>query len=463
LGDLEVSFMRKAVAIFVVGSAFASMFACGSDGSDTSGFDVGGGTTDGGADAAATCAGEKLECTCSNFPSYVDGGKPQGFQCKVDGSWGPCQCVAPPPRCGDGICQALEDCTTCRVDCGECPKCAEAPACDKAKTPPLSFVALPALDTRFVPSDVTRQGGNVIRTLVAQGSPEFRALVQALLVPPAAGEHPFLGELRTVLNREPGLANLMRSAIRNAGLADAAGYLAKYPPVKPSPRQLADANAIACGPPKLRIRLQSVKVLTPENEPFIGSDGDKIYCILTSESNNGSEIRITPVTPRLDSGQSYSYSLYEGVFWGQDLPPSAATGADAGGGTLTYEVPRAPNGDLMLTYRCWSQHNDQTWSNILSAAGNASASVAGVAGSYGWAFGLGAVVGQVAAAAVAAAQQDIATVYNAQQIIPEAQQLAMTNGVSWRVTGGKNGANYEMAVQAWGCAVNGGGKRDAGF
>jgi hypothetical protein len=462
LHDLEVSFMRKAVAIFVVGSAFASMFACGSDGADTSDFGGGGtATADGG--AAGGCAGEKLECTCSNLPSYVDGGKPQGFQCKVDGSWGPCQCVAPPPRCGDGICQALEDCNTCKVDCGECPKCAEAPACDRAKTPPVSFVALPALDTRFQPVDVTRQGENVIRNLVLQASPEFRAVVHALLAPPSAAEAPFLGELRAVLTREPGLAALMRTAIRNAGVADAASYLAKYPALRPSPRQLADSAGVPCGAPKLRVRLQSVKVLDPESEPFIGSDGDKIYCILTSESNNGSEIRITPVTPKLDSGQSYSYSLYEGVFWGQDLPPSAASGTDAGGGTLTYEVPRAPNGDLLLTYRCWSQHNDQTWSNILAAAGNASGSVAGVAGQYGWAFGLGAVVGQVAAAAVAAAQQDVATVYNAQQTIPESGQLAMTNGVSWRVIGGKNGANYEMTVQAWGCAVNGGGKRDAGF
>jgi hypothetical protein len=449
--------MRKAVAIFVVGSAFASMFACGSDGGDTSDFGFGGGS-----DGGATNCAEKLECTCSNLPAYVDGGKPQGFQCKVEGGWGPCQCIAPPARCGDGICQALEDCTSCRVDCGECPKCAEAPACDKAKTPPLSFVALPELDTRFVPVDVTRQGENVIRSLKEQASPEFRAIVQALLAAPSSSEHPFIGELRGVLTRESGLADVMRSALRNAGLADAAGYLARYPAVRPFPRQLADAEGVACGAPKLRVRLQSIKVLDPENEPFIGAKGDKVYCILTSESNNGSEIRITPVTPRLERAQSYSYSLYEGVFWGQDLPPASAT-ADAGSGTLTYEVPRAPNGDLLLTYRCWSQHNDQTWSNILSAAGNASASVAGVAGQYGWAFGLGSVVGQVAAAAVAAAQQDKATVYNAQQTIPEAKQLAMTNGTSWRIIGGKNGANYEMNVQAWGCAVNGGGKRDAGL
>ena len=450
--------MRKAVAIFVVGSAFSSIFACGSDGADSSSFDVGSGGT---RDAAAGCAGEKLACTCTNLATLPDGGKPEGFQCKSAGSWGPCECEEPPARCGDGLCQVLEDCNTCKVDCGECPKCADAPACDKAKTPPASFVALPALDTRFIPVDVTRQGENVIRQLRDTASPEFRAVVQALLTEASPGEPIYMNELRRVLGQEPALREIMRTVLRKS-IVDVGAYLARFPALREPPRQLADSDGIPCGAPKLRIRLKDIKVLTPENQPFIGSDGDKIYCILTSESNNGSEIRITPVTPRLDSGQSYSYALYEGVFWGQDLPPATAT-TDAGNGTITYEVPRAPNGDLMLTYRCWSQHNDTTWSSILSAAGNASAQVAGVAGQYGWAFGLGAVVGQVAAAAIAAAQQDVATVYNAQQIIPEDKQLAMTNGVSWRVTGGKNGANYEMTMQAWGCAVNGGGKRDAGF
>ena len=78
-------------------------------------------------------------------------------------------------------------------------------------------------------------------------------------------------------------------------------------------------------------------------------------------------------------------------------------------------------------------------------------------------FGTAAVVGQVAAAAVAAAQQDVATVYNAQQTLTEDKQIALTNGVSWTVTGGKNGANYEMTMQSWGCAENGGGRRDAGL
>ena len=447
--------MRKAVAIFVVSSAFASIFACGSSGSDSSDFgDI---STDGGTTVA--CA-EKLECTCSNLPSYVDGGKPQGFQCKVDGSWGPCQCVAPPPRCGDGICQALEDCNTCKLDCGECPKCAEAPACDKAKTPPATFVALPEFNTRFRPADVGQPGVDEVRVLKDAGSPAFRAVVQALLSEPSANEQPFFGELRRILKQEPRLFAAMRSVVTRAGIVNAARYLAAYPQVR-AVRQEADGDNIPCGAPKLRIRLKQIKVLTPENEYTFSANRDKVYCILTSESNVGSEIRITPVTPDLRAGETYSYSLYEGVFWGQDALPIAA-GADAGA-AATYEVPRAPRGDLLLSYRCWSQHNDTTWSSILSAAGSASAQVAGVAGQYGWVFGTAAVVGQVAAAAVAAAQQDVATVYNAQQTITEDKQLALTNGVSWTVTGGKNGANYEMTMQSWGCAENGGGKRDAGL
>lgn len=452
--------MRKAVAIFVVGSAFGSIFACGSSGSDTSDFGVG--VSDGGAvaDAGVACTGEKLECTCTNLATLLDGGKPQGFQCKGDSGFGPCQCTVPAARCGDGICQNLEDCSTCKLDCGECPKCAEARACDKAKTPPATFIAMPEFNTRFQPVDTTNQGVEEIRTLKDAGSPAFRAVVQALLAEPTATEQPFFAEVRRILKQEPRLFAAMRSVVQRAGIANAASYLAAYSQVR-AVRQEADGANIPCGAAKLRVRLQSIKVLTPENEYTFSANRDKVYCILTSESNAGAEIRITPVTPDLRAGDSFSYSLYEGVFWGQDALP-VGSGGDAGAGT-TYEVPRAPRGDLMLTYRCWSQHNDTTWSSILSAAGNASAQVAGVAGAYGWVFGTAAVVGQVAAAAVAAAQQDVATVYNAQQTLTEDKQIALANGVSWTVTGGKNGANYQMTMQSWGCAENGGGSTfDAG-
>ena len=454
--------MRKAIAVLVVGSAFGSIFACGNGGTEESGFAAGGTTSDGGRpDTGTACTGDKLACTCTNLPAFLDGGKPEGFQCKTEAGYGPCVCVAPAARCGDGICQNLEDCSICKVDCGECPKCPEAPACDRAKTPPLAFTALPEFNLRFQPTDLTRDGLSEIRALKAEGSPAFRAVVQVLLSPPTPGEAPFFSELRGILSAEPRLFGAMQTALRGAGIANAASYLAGYAPVRILPRQAADASGVPCGAPKLRVRLQRIKVLSPENKPFIGSDGDKIYCILTSESNVGSEIRITPVTPRLNSGQDYAYSLYKGVFWGQDVAPTSST-SDGGAGTITYEVPRPPRGDLMLSYRCWSQHNDTTWTSILTAAGNASAQVAGVAGAYGWVFGTAAVISQVAAAAVAAAQQDTATVYNAQQIITEDKQIGLTYGASWSVTGGKNGANYEMTMQAWGCAENGGGRRDAG-
>ncbi len=455
--------MRKAVSLIAVGSALGSIFVgCGTSGGDN-GFANPVAVGDGGK-PATVCAGEKLPCTCTNLPLQLDGGKPVGFQCKSDGSFGPCECAAPPPRCGDGVCQFEigEDCNTCKGDCGECPKCAEAPGCERAKTPPATFVSLPALNTRFRPVDVSRQGQNLLAQLRDEGAPSFRAVVGALLTDASPSEAPVVAELRRILAAEPALATVMRDALRRAGLSDARRYLAAFPPIRPPARQAADVDVTPCGEPKLRIRLHNLKVLDPESEPFIGSDGDKVYCILTSESNNGSEIRITPITPRLDSGEAYAYALYEGVFWGQDLQPQGAAN-DAGGGAITYEVPRPPRGDLILTYRCWSQHNDSTWSSILTAAGNASAQVAGVAGQYGWAFGLGSVVANVAAAAIAAAQQDVATVYNASQTIGEAQQIPMTNGVSWTVTGGKSGASYEMTMQAWGCATNGGGRRDGGF
>lgn len=83
-------------------------------------------------------APQSRSCDCPNGAKALQ-------ECTDDGSFGACACdgatpsfaqEAGPRGCGDGVCEGLETCRSCGVDCGACEKCAYAPACEGAEGVP---------------------------------------------------------------------------------------------------------------------------------------------------------------------------------------------------------------------------------------------------------------------------------------------------------------------------------------
>jgi hypothetical protein len=95
---------------------------------------------------------------------------------------------------------------------------------------------------------------------------------------------------------------------------------------------------------------------------------------------------------------------------------------------------------------------------VLGAAGTAAGNLAS-SGPYGWAFGLGSIGLQVAAAAVSAAQQQGDWhMFDVTQTIDKSRLLDLTNGRRWSFTqsGGDSAFHYPWSmtvyVESWGCA-----------
>jgi len=98
-----------------------------------------------GTDAGACQSGTFRDCPCDAGPSGTQA-------CGTDGAWMKCSCgpklgsdakaVDAAPTCGDGVCNAKENCETCPDDCGNCPTCDVAPSCTGASSVPASATPL---------------------------------------------------------------------------------------------------------------------------------------------------------------------------------------------------------------------------------------------------------------------------------------------------------------------------------
>jgi hypothetical protein len=167
------------------------------------------------------------------------------------------------------------------------------------------------------------------------------------------------------------------------------------------------------------------------------SGGGQIYCIVSSSDGVSSEAALTGKTKDLGSGESYSFDPTSSVFWGQ-------TGLHMTSDNLT------------ITYNCFLVVNNSGWAAALSALAGAAQSAGGVAGPYGWAFGVGSVAAAAAAAAVNAASGDDLKL-NGQQTISKSELLDLTNGRVWNVreSGGDifSKWDWELQIESWGCAA----------
>lgn len=194
-----------------------------------------------------------------------------------------------------------------------------------------------------------------------------------------------------------------------------------------------------CGPPKLRFRISKIHA---------GNVDDKaMYCVVQASDGVQSGVVITNKTGDLADGMEFKFATANGMFWGPT------------------ELAETKN-NLEITYNCMRVNSD-VWSAVLAAAGVAAEQAGGVLGGsgYGWAFGLGGVGLQAAAAAINAASGDD-NLLNAQQIIDRNQLLDLANGRSWTIQyktpksaklcggffSGYEECDVTITIESWGCA-----------
>ncbi len=217
--------------------------------------------------------------------------------------------------------------------------------------------------------------------------------------------------------------------------------------------------ANTCQDAQLRLRISRIDVGHQAKQVWlptgtISGPPQSYYCLLQASDGavvsgsgpdagtNGSvEVALTPPTALIPDFGGADFGPANSIFWGQ-------------------KGPRLTQGNLTITYGCFQQKQpgSDTWSNVLGAAAMAAGNLAN-AGPYGWAFGLGSVALQVAAAAVASAQQQGDWhMFDVTQTIDESRLLDLTHGRTWSFTeGGGNAAfqypwSLKVTVEAWGCA-----------
>jgi hypothetical protein len=182
-----------------------------------------------------------------------------------------------------------------------------------------------------------------------------------------------------------------------------------------------------CKDPELRMRIESIQA---------HDGGGELYCVVSATDGATSEATVTAKTKSLKNGETHFFDVTTGIYWGQ-------------GG-----LHKTTN-NLTVTLNCFVVKSD-AWSKVLGAMGDTAKDLGGTATPYGWAFGLGGVAANAAAAAIAAGAGDELR-FNAQQTVDKKELLDLTNGRTWTLR--KTGDcgvfcdwDWEVKVQTWGCA-----------
>jgi hypothetical protein len=385
--------------------------------------------------------GRVEECPCVGGTTGVQA-------CLDDGSgFGACECPVQTGatsggggedqlRCGNGVClDEGENCHTCSLDCGECDPCTLAPSCANAQIPPVAMDHA-NLDVAFeyVPASAVRAR---LEHAIASGDLGVR-VIAAALSDETPSENPVVTIVRKALAEHPTAAAAARRGLERAGLHQPKLYSADLPPLLPTYSTMGGefpGGTMECGSPLLRLRVAQITVHEEDDD----WDNDIVYCSISSEAMNGSEIRVTPQTPPLDEGESFAFSIEAGVMWGQ-------------------LGPTTPGGNMLITYDCFESDSDTGYQDLISAIGGAAGQIGGaIGGEYGWVFTtVGAVAGVISSAMSLDGDDHL---FNATQTIPLEMQLDLTNGRYWSVR--RSGTHFlsdwdwELRVEAWGCAEYG--------
>jgi hypothetical protein len=384
--------------------------------------------------------GVQINCACPGGGQGVQRCLPSGL------GYGSCDCSSVgggggSDPCGDGFCDsgatpAPETCRSCEADCGACAPCDIAPSCDGAMIAPSVLNHKVELDISgfvLMPQEQLREQ---LAAEVARGSQAVLVVAAALEPEVQPGEHPVVSRLRAALQRNPAAASKIRAAFADAGMGDTRDYLLAHATNLPGPMILMDdefpGGTIECGAPLLRIGIQKIHVIDPEDAP----ETDEIYCLVEAEAQAGAEIRVTPLVENLSAGDEHVFSNEAGVIWG-------ANG------------PRTPGSDVLLTYNCIESDDSAQYQALIDAIGEGAGDIGDVYdGAYGWVFPVIEGVSGVVSSAMAANGDD--KIFNVQQQIPLADELEMTNGEWWSVrqSGGSwpNSWDWELIVRGWGCA-----------
>lgn len=199
------------------------------------------------------------------------------------------------------------------------------------------------------------------------------------------------------------------------------------PPLDAGAPASPPSSAAACLDPELRLRVERVQV---------HAGGGEIYCVISATDGATSEAAITAKTKALGNGETNYFDATTALYWGQK------------------DLHRTTN-NLAVTFNCFVVKSD-SWAKVLKAMGDTAADLGGTPTPFGWAFGVGAVAANAAAAGVQAGAGDELR-FNAQQVIDKKDLVDLTNGRYWSLRkGGGCGTfckwDWEIFVQSWGCA-----------
>jgi len=416
---------------------------------------------------AMTDDGGPMACVPGTQSTCACPGQDDGVQvCLEDGSGvGECMCggadgtgdddgtdtsvdeTGEPDPCGNSVCDAEEDCRSCEVDCGVCEPCTLADSCEGAQIPPPIDTHVDFLDDPMAYIPPPELAAHLAAEV--EGGDEAAAMVAAALSPALPGEASVVTAIRDAFAAHPSATAAVKRQLALAGMPDPTAYRDAHPAPTQLQVQLARAAAAAdlvgapdptaapCDDPRMRVRVATLYV-HEEDDDFTN---DQIYCAITAEAAEASEIKVTPITPALDEGDQYSYGLEAGVVWGQ---------ADLA----------APKGNLLINYNCIESDTENGYVDLLQGVSDAANAAAGVPipGVDGWVFPAVGIVTGLLAGALSLDGDDL--LFNGTQVIPETEMLNLTSGGWWSVR--REGTNlnsdwdWELRMEIWGCHDNAG-------
>lgn len=195
------------------------------------------------------------------------------------------------------------------------------------------------------------------------------------------------------------------------------------------------AAKTTCLDPRLRMRIRQIKIA--KNGVWPGSLD--MYCIVHASDGATSEIAVTPL--QKDLGDDHAPLVFDpnvALFWGQkELRPTI--------------------NNLTITYKCFRNVDNSAYTSVFGTIKDEAIKAGGVAGPWGWAFGLGGVAAGIVEAAVGSSGGDTLRL-SVQQTIDAGALLDLTNGRIWQIRqsgegGGLNGKwDWTVEIEAWGCA-----------
>jgi hypothetical protein len=189
-----------------------------------------------------------------------------------------------------------------------------------------------------------------------------------------------------------------------------------------------------CIAPELRLRVRQINVV----RDGVSFGSANLYCIVSASDGAHSEVMITPLQRNVgDDNPPLIFQPEASLFWGQGKPWQ----------TLN---------NLTVTYQCFRAVSNESYTKVFDALQSGANSAGGIAGPWGWAFGVGSMAAGLISAAVPEGNDELRV--NVQQTIDDSMLLDLTNGRRWQIRGtgdapGVGGLwDWRLEVETWGCS-----------